>query len=301
MKTCAECQNAFQPKQKNARFCSIRCRRRNQRASSEREVTCATCDATFTSRRPDAKYCSPACRNPDAKRCSHDDCERPALAKGVCGMHWNQQYRKRIKQLVACAVCGTETEKLTEHNRRSVCSDLCRRHLRYGGWPSCPIPEMHAAHGRWSNSLLPALRVGVPRWLKAPMPTSSPLRRRWYSGQCQRCSEWFVFDQPANRYCSARCSHGDSRDRRRARKREAFVAPVHRRRIFERDGWRCRLCGKKVKRDAVAPHPLAPVLDHIIPLAKGGTHEPANVQCAHFLCNSRKSDGGEGEQLLLIG
>lgn len=91
------------------------------------------------------------------------------------------------------------------------------------------------------------------------------------------------------------------RDRRRARKRKAFIAPVSRHAIFQRDKWTCHLCGKRVKRSEQAPHPLAPTIDHVIPLAVGGTHEPANCRTAHFLCNSTKSHGGGGEQLMLIG
>lgn len=92
-----------------------------------------------------------------------------------------------------------------------------------------------------------------------------------------------------------------SKARRRAREKDAFVADVNRYEIFERDKWTCKLCHRKVNRRAVVPHPKAPVLDHVIPLAGDGTHEPANVQCAHFLCNSLKSDRGGGEQLMLIG
>jgi len=79
------------------------------------------------------------------------------------------------------------------------------------------------------------------------------------------------------------------------------VAIVRRYQIHERDRWRCHLCGKKVNREVVAPHPKAPTIDHVIPLAKGGTHEPANCRTAHFLCNSTKGSGGSGEQLMLIG
>jgi len=63
---------------------------------------------------------------------------------------------------------------------------------------------------------------------------------------------------------------------------------------------RCHICNKAVKRDAVVPHPLAPTIDHVIPLAVGGTHEPLNCRCAHYICNARKGHRG-GEQLLLIG
>ena len=76
---------------------------------------------------------------------------------------------------------------------------------------------------------------------------------------------------------------------------------MYRQKVFERDHWVCQLCRRKVNRTATAPHPKAPVIDHVIPLNKGGTHEPANVQCAHFICNSIKGDRGGGEQLALIG
>ena len=36
--------------------------------------------------------------------------------------------------------------------------------------------------------------------------------------------------------------------------------------------------------------PTYPTLDHIIPLAKGGTHTWNNVQCACAMCNSEKRD-----------
>lgn len=71
--------------------------------------------------------------------------------------------------------------------------------------------------------------------------------------------------------------------------------------IFERDRWRCQLCGGKVNRGAVVPHPKAPTIDHILPRACGGTDVPANVQLAHFECNWQKADRGGPEQLRLIG
>jgi len=73
------------------------------------------------------------------------------------------------------------------------------------------------------------------------------------------------------------------------------VPPTDRRATYERDGWICKLCGEPVDREAVAPHPLAPTIDHIVPLAKclsmfgldyvDGTH---NWQTAHYRCNCQK-------------
>ena len=73
---------------------------------------------------------------------------------------------------------------------------------------------------------------------------------------------------------------------RKARVRAAFVAPVTAAdiaRMMERQGGRCNAprCGADL---AEGYH-----LDHVIPLAKGGTHEPANVQLLCPACNLQKN------------
>jgi 5-methylcytosine-specific restriction endonuclease McrA len=75
---------------------------------------------------------------------------------------------------------------------------------------------------------------------------------------------------------------------------------VWRAKVYERDAYVCRICHKAVKRDALVPHPKAPTLDHIVPLADGGLHCYANVQLAHFMCNSRKSAGNAQLNLNLV-
>ena len=53
----------------------------------------------------------------------------------------------------------------------------------------------------------------------------------------------------------------------------------------------CGICGKQVDFSIKAPEPLSPVVDHIIPVSKGG-HPSAmeNLQLAHRTCNRQKSD-----------
>ncbi|MEW2302565.1 HNH endonuclease [Streptomyces sp. NPDC006655] len=58
--------------------------------------------------------------------------------------------------------------------------------------------------------------------------------------------------------------------------------------VFERDGWICGLCDKPVDRHLAYPAPMSASLDHVIPLSRGGHHEPENVQCSHLTCNVRK-------------
>ena len=53
----------------------------------------------------------------------------------------------------------------------------------------------------------------------------------------------------------------------------------------------CGIYGKPIDKRLKAPDPLSPVVDHIIPINKGG-HPSAieNLQLAHWTCNRQKSD-----------
>ena len=53
----------------------------------------------------------------------------------------------------------------------------------------------------------------------------------------------------------------------------------------------CAICGKPVDKTLKPPNPLAPTIDHIIPLAKGGhPSDIENLQLTHATCNRQKSD-----------
>lgn len=51
----------------------------------------------------------------------------------------------------------------------------------------------------------------------------------------------------------------------------------------------CGICGRPVDKTLPAYHPLAPELDEIIPVARGGSpYELSNLQLVHRECNRRK-------------
>lgn len=53
----------------------------------------------------------------------------------------------------------------------------------------------------------------------------------------------------------------------------------------------CGICGKPVDKSLKWPDPMAPVIDHIIPVIKGGhPSDISNMQLAHNCCNRAKGD-----------
>jgi len=92
------------------------------------------------------------------------------------------------------------------------------------------------------------------------------------------------------------------RRRRKARQRGARTAERYQfADIAARDRYHCGICHKRVAMTKAVPHPKAPTIDHVVPLAEGGEDTAANVRLAHFLCNSARGNRGGGEQLAMIG
>ncbi|WP_429960002.1 HNH endonuclease [Enterococcus sp. AZ196] len=53
----------------------------------------------------------------------------------------------------------------------------------------------------------------------------------------------------------------------------------------------CGICGKPIDKTIKSPDSMSPVVDHIIPISKGGhPSDIENMQLAHRTCNGQKSD-----------
>uniref|UniRef100_A0AAU8GSR7 HNH endonuclease n=1 Tax=Mycobacterium phage Pharb TaxID=3136626 RepID=A0AAU8GSR7_9VIRU len=62
------------------------------------------------------------------------------------------------------------------------------------------------------------------------------------------------------------------------------------RRAVRRRGDDCHLCGLPIDYDLPHDHELSFQIDHITPLARGGTDTLDNIGAAHRKCNRDKSD-----------
>ncbi|MFD4547285.1 HNH endonuclease [Streptomyces sp. NPDC058466] len=114
----------------------------------------------------------------------------------------------------------------------------------------------------------------------------------WSAGRCARCGDQFTRHSTTapTAFCSRRCRVRSGASLRRALRAGAEGHTVSRWRIHERDNWTCHICGDPVDRDATVPDLGAPVLDHVTPVARGGSHTEGNLRTAHFYCNSVKRD-----------
>lgn len=129
--------------------------------------------------------------------------------------------------------------------------------------------------------------------------------------RCKQCGHSFERSVPhvrkGNLICRNCCGLPEFEDRR---VRHAYYGHNHHERaikygcvydssvtlkkLIKRDGLRCAICGEMCDLDdrswSKYSGPMRPSIDHIIPMAKGGGHIWSNVQVAHLICNTIKSD-----------
>lgn len=232
---------------------------------------------------------------------------------------------QNVSAVKRCSVCG-EAKPLDAFSPHPRCAQ--------GRRPECRACNNAAQKGRirvGATCVIPpasCLRcrmvfIARGRRFSCPSQECRLARRRESRTQheidCELCGRTVKRTSPRQRWCPSCARAGDAaarkrweqtpngrdwvaRKRRRRRARRAAVRsePYSAQEIYERDAWRCGLCGRKINRRARWPHYQSATIDHIIPLADGGDDVPLNVQAAHMICNARKSDGGGG-QLRLVG
>jgi len=174
-------------------------------------------------------------------------------------------------RLLTCEECGDEFAFRANGKPAKRCSEACRR----------------AANARRSRK---ARGDGV--WIDR-RPAKGP-----WSGvrTCRYCTEDFEARSPIASVCYAdKCQARKHADRcrpytaqRRATLRDAESELFDPREVFDRDEWTCGLCFEDVDPALVYPDPRSASLDHIQPLARGGSHTRENTQLAHLLCNTVK-------------
>lgn len=177
--------------------------------------------------------------------------------------------KTRIQLSKKCLNCG-HTFVPTKRKDQTLCSRRCEN--------------------RWNNRRMREVR-----------------RKRLRERVCLECEARFAvgFGKRNRKFCSITCSRR-YRSRinasvRRARKKGVPAEIVDLTEVLERDRWKCCLCGRRTpRRLRGSKDPRAPEVDHIVPLAIGGSHTKLNMQCLCCECNGKKKIRTRG-QLRLVG
>jgi 5-methylcytosine-specific restriction endonuclease McrA len=145
-----------------------------------------------------------------------------------------------------------------------------------------------------------------PCGVKADNEVKSAERKLIKPRACLQCKVSYTPER-GNRwkhYCSEPCRKqsralfgNGSTHRRRAKRYGVEHQTVNKLKVFERDEWRCHLCGCDTPRDKRGKGEAnSPELDHVIPLSRGGAHTYGNTRCACRACNLAKGNSLPGER-----
>jgi hypothetical protein len=210
---------------------------------------------------PDPRYCSSVCAN----RASY-------LRRGPARNLRLAAQSAKERGTANCVICGVNFHPPTK--RSKTCSRSCLRKLYR------------------DSATVVCSSDGCDRAVRA-----KGLCSKHYKATHPNRKAWKKQGRPEVRRAALR----KRTQLRRALTRDPNAEPIDRDEIGHRDGWKCGLCGERVRQSLTYPHPRSASLDHIVPLAEGGKHTRTNVQISHLQCNVAKGARGGGEQLLLIG
>lgn len=261
-KACLYCNKEFEAKTLRKVYCGKTCCNKVSAERTAKTYVCKCCGKEFKPKAPDrTKYCS--------RECAYKD----------------MAAKPKEKKPPNCVICGKQFDGRIDNK---YCSNECYKQYSHQAY----------LEYKQTNEYKQNLEKQKEKYIPADIKIKT----------CKECGSVFKTRRITAEYCSDKCrnevnkrNHKEQKDKRRAVKKNAFVQRVNRKDIYLRDKGKCGICGKRIDLKIKYPHLLSLTIDHIIPLACGGTHEPKNVQIAHFICNSKKSAGTiqGGEQLRL--
>lgn len=237
--------------------------------------------------------------------CLTEGCDKPTFSYGYCTTHMYYHLKATANVFVhECHVCGQQYKAHRRARGNPTCSRACQAYAMNG------IVFSRSKELQPYVTAEPSRRASAQAKLDA---AGSGTRGHtiWHVITCYICgtqahTHWATATTCGHNDCLAQRLK-DTRDnnrhvrRQRLRATSTPQARVYRQRIYERDGYRCHICGHKTRPDYHYLHPKYPTLDHLVPLAHGGLHTPENVATCCRSCNCIKSDTGYGDQLALIG
>ena len=225
------------------------------------------------------KYCHRSCFYA-ARKAGTQEWDRTKQAEGCYhrGGRWNNAISKKYVERVAgldrwlSEACSLWQRMLKLHETQRKC-EACGTACKAGASRFCSYECNKAWRGErqclCGTTVCNASSFGPPPLCNECKRQSRRLKRRMYGCYRRRCKTY------GGRYNST----------------------VRPRDVFERDSWRCHVCGRKTHMVFSVYDPRSATVDHHpIPLSKGGDHDWHNVRCCCFKCNSLKGSKWDGQR-----
>ncbi|WP_188942134.1 HNH endonuclease [Virgibacillus salexigens] len=254
---CKQCGGAFTGRKR--KFCSEGCRDKYSDNTRKHKKRCKNCSVIFMAKNKNQKFCS--------IKCAADNSQNKTKVKECdsCGKNFNGKVRQKY--------CSEECKYLHYKNRNFI-----NKKCNY-----CGIYLNHYQKNFCSKQC-----------------ANNSIKK--HSCICGYCKRNFTGRKGRpNKFCSRDCFHNalgcnpkqykydtylsDASSVKRAKHYGVRYEKIEPLKVFERDEWKCGICGSYVNHSLSYPDTMSASIDHIIPLSKGGSHTYKNVQCSHLSCN----------------
>lgn len=296
---CQYCGKEMTGRKRN--YCDIECGRnaykkkfKDQREQKKVTKACRECSKEFVPMMPWGKFCCDRCRD-KYKR------QHPNYPSCIC-KHCGKEYVPKSKERTTyCSrECAFEHKK---SNARGKTPHLAKTKKQFICVVCGSAFKSHCSSAKYCGAecrRVAGLIQGHDNKYSTPR-------------KCKWCEKMFIPEVNAKTWAYCCEEHRElavkEHDNRHG------ISKAKRKRIYLRDGCKCKLCGKPMRMDKIhtlgtnKPHPLAPTIDHIIPKSiarqqgwtKHQIHDDSNLQAAHWQCNIDKGVSAVGEQILLFG
>lgn len=205
--------------------------------------------------------------------------------------------------LLRCRECGHEFERFVDLHCKTECPECHRREVERRETERKTERKTASMRRALVRAFRGVLRVKEreerEREFLDTIHVCKECGKRFTMRELRESNPWNFSDSPT--FCSLSCSHryhGRISKHRRREKKRAGDCDLSLRELDERDNHTCYLCGGQTdwndyrvdgSGNFVAGD-MYPSMDHVIPLADGGTHTDGNLRIAHRLCNALKGD-----------
>lgn len=305
---CAYCGKEFDSTRKK-KYCSAECRKEQNKANmrksyiwkSDRKIRCMMCGKETPPRR--IRFCSRECsikwnRIKKGLTQTYEETERVCVA---CGETFLEYKQNRITCSVECAKVYRDKLRKTYDPERSR-----KEYLRINPHARTRADIVREAEEKREKKRVEtqARKEQREAELKANREQREAEKKanikHWLEyeavHECEVCGKPYIAHYPLSKYCSTKCKR--KKHKHRARYDGITVdKDITLQKLARRDGDQCMLCGLfvdwndyEVTDDVVVCGNMYPSIDHITPISFGGVHSWDNVQLAHRICNSRKSN-----------